>query len=256
MSAAAAAPGPANSRAGREAPAGQGVAAGAWRWSVLAPVEGTRAARPSWYHPVRWDGNVDITAVLLQAAISGVLSGSVVAALLGLVFRKRTERITAEVRQRFDYEMLRHRSQTDWQDQVLSKLLGPMVMQLDRTGRAFVRWQDQNLFVETKIIFEGNKVVRDLLLSNGHLIPPDLLEDAGRLVEHYDRWFEEYEKVRGGQEPDIDQPFVFVGPAGYPFPSDAEKRFKERFRQIWAARYAVPEAPGTADRAPTSPPRA
>jgi hypothetical protein len=199
---------------------------------------------------------MDIGGVLVQAVISGVLSGSVVAALLGVVFRKRTEQIAAEIKQRFEYEMLRHRSQTEWQDQVLSKLLGPMVMQLDRTSRAFMRWQNKNLYVETKVIFEGNKVIRDLLLSNGHLIPPDLFEDAGRLVEHYDRWFEEYEKVRGGQEPGIDQPFVFVGPAGFPFPSDAEKRFKERFQQIWASRYAVPEAPGAAGRAAASPPRA
>ncbi|MBN1657431.1 MAG: hypothetical protein JXA93_03465, partial [Anaerolineae bacterium] len=64
------------------------------------------------------------------------------------------------------------------------------------------------------------------------LIPPDLVSDANRLVIHYDRWLEKYERLRGGTEPDLNEPFVFTGPDGYPFPAESEQRFRERFEQL------------------------
>jgi hypothetical protein len=194
---------------------------------------------------------------LVATLLGGFLSGSVVAGLMRMLFhqrteqisaevrqqfQRRTEQISAEVRQQFEQELLRYRSTMVWKEQVLSDLLGPVAMQLDRTERAFKRWKSRNLYIETKIIREGNKTIRDLLLSKAHLIPRDLLRDARRLVEHYDRWLEEYDRIRGGTEPQLDKPFVFVGPAGYPFPSDAAQRFQERFEAIWTELY------GTGDR--------
>lgn len=52
------------------------------------------------------------------------------------------------------------------------------------------------------------------------------LVTAGRLIEHYDRWLKEYEKDRAAQNLNLDAPFIFVGPQGYPVPRDAEERFK------------------------------
>jgi hypothetical protein len=52
-------------------------------------------------------------------------------------------------------------------------------------------------------------------------------------VEHYDRWLEEYARVRDEQNPDLDSPFVFAGPKGFPFPTDAEMHFHEAFRNYW-----------------------
>ena len=118
------------------------------------------------------------------------------------------------------------------QEQVFSELLASVVMQLERTKHAFARWQSQNLYLESEIIRKGNLAVRDLLLAKAHLVPPDLASDARSLVTHYDRWLEEYERVRGGAEPDLDEPFVFVGPKGYPFPARSEQRFRERFEQL------------------------
>ena len=99
-------------------------------------------------------------------------------------------------------------------------------MQFDRTRRAFGRWTSKNLFLESKIIREGNLIIRDLLLTKGNLIPPQLLEDAGKLVEHYDRWLEEFEQLRSTENPKSDTPFTFVGPAGFPFPEESEKKFR------------------------------
>jgi hypothetical protein len=117
-------------------------------------------------------------------------------------------------------------------ERLLSELLAPMVMQLERTKQAFDRWRSKNLYLEAEIIRKGNLAVRDLLIEKAHLIPADLISDANCLVTHYDRWLEEYDRIRGGAEPDLNEPFVFVGPKGYPFPSESERRFRERFEQV------------------------
>lgn len=177
-----------------------------------------------------------------KTLISGLLSGSVMAAVLSLLMKRWQERVAAEVKLGFEREILTIRSGREWREKVLAELLGPMIMQLDRTRRAFDRWKSKNVYLETKVIREGNLTIRDLVLTKGHLIPPDLLVDAGRLAEHYDRWLEEFEQVRGGTEPALDQPFVFVGPKGFPFPSDAERRFTERFNTLWNELYGVQRA--------------
>jgi hypothetical protein len=111
-------------------------------------------------------------------------------------------------------------------------------MQFDRTKRAFGRWRSKNLYLETKVIREGNLTIRNLLLTKGYLIPPELLNDAGKLVEHYDRWLEEFEKKRSSEQPDLDSEFTFVGPQGFPFPTQSEANFKAKFEQMWAELYS------------------
>lgn len=111
-------------------------------------------------------------------------------------------------------------------------------MQMERTRRAFDCYTAKNIFLEAKVLRDGNLTIRDLLLTTPHLIPPALLDDASRLVEHYDRWLEEYERVRSAENPDLDSPFVFVGPKGFPFPSDAETRFHQAFKEYWNELYS------------------
>ena len=57
-------------------------------------------------------------------------------------------------------------------------------MQIERTGNAFRRLKVKTLYLEAQILGEGNKCIRDLLLLHGHLIPPELLNDAGSLIQH------------------------------------------------------------------------
>jgi hypothetical protein len=166
------------------------------------------------------DSGASVTEVILAA----VISGGVVSVLLGFVLRvlfdRRLGRATEEIKNEFAERALVYRSNREWREASITELLGPVYMQLDRSGRAFERWRSRNIYIETAIMKEGNTTVRDLLLAKGSLIPPELLEHAGKLVEHYDRWLEEYENVRGGEHPDPNAPFVFVGPKGFPFPRD------------------------------------
>src|SRR3954449_2846055 len=106
--------------------------------------------------------------LFLYLLLSGVLSGSVMAAVLGLLLSRRTEIF---------------RSRRSWKERSVSELLGPLHMQLVRTKRAYDRYTARNIFLEAKVLYQGNLAIRDLLLQAPHLIPPDLLEDAARLIE-------------------------------------------------------------------------
>ena len=110
-------------------------------------------------------------------------------------------------------------------------------MQLDRTKRAFDRYKKKNEYIETKVMKIGNETVRDLLLENGQLIPPELLVGAGKLIEHYDVWLEVYENERVKKKPEVGSIFVFAGPQGYPFPSEAERDFRKVFDEYWLELY-------------------
>jgi hypothetical protein len=128
-------------------------------------------------------------------------------------------------------------AQRGWQERAVAELLGPLAIQLDRTQRAFSRWKTNHVFREIKIIREGNMAIRDTLLRSPHLIPPPLLDDANLLLEHLDRWLDAFERARAQAEPDLEAPFVFAGPAAYPFPRAAEQRFKAAYRTMWDELY-------------------
>jgi hypothetical protein len=49
------------------------------------------------------------------------------------------------------------------------------------------------------------------------LIHPHLLDNAGRLVEHYDRWLVEFYRLWGEEKPDLDTTFVFGAQKDFPF---------------------------------------
>ncbi len=175
--------------------------------------------------------------LLLNLVVSGLVSGAVLAAIMGFLLKRRTEEIAARVRNEFELALQRERSKLEWEKEALARLFGPMVMQLDRTRRAFRRYTANNLYLEARVLKAGNETIRDLLLANGHLVPHDLRDDAQALIEHYDRWLEEYERLRGGAEPRLEEPFVFVGTKGSPFPTESEKRFVARFEQLLQALY-------------------
>jgi len=175
----------------------------------------------------------------LQIFITAIVSGSVISAVLGIIFHRRGKAIEADIRRQVEQSLAIFQSKRAWKESAISELLGPIRMQLDRTERAFGRWKDKNLYLESKIIREGNLIIRDLLLNKGHLIPPELLDDAGLLIEHYDRWLEEFEKRRVEQKPGDDTPFVFVGPDGFPFPRISAKKFQSTFEKFWSDLYST-----------------
>jgi hypothetical protein len=144
-----------------------------------------------------------------------------------------------KIKAHFDESFRVFESKRSWKQQALFELLGPLQMQFERTKRAFDRWDHRNLYLEGKVVREGNQTIRDLLLTKGHLIPPHLMGDASQLVEHYDAWLEAFDRIRGEDSTMSDKAFVFVGPDGYPFPAEAEVNFKAEFRKIQRELYSV-----------------
>ena len=139
--------------------------------------------------------------LLVAGGIAGMTSGSVISAICAFLFQRQAAQIQNQVRSEFERQNSILSSQRKWKETALSELLGPVYMQLDRTKRAFDRYRDRNTYLEAKVIRVGNETIRDLLLTKGHLIPASLIKDAGLLVEHYDRWLEEFDKQRSEQKP-------------------------------------------------------
>jgi hypothetical protein len=180
------------------------------------------AAEPSWI------------SLIATGVIAGVTSGGVFSAVIGFVLQRKTAEIQNSVKIQFERQNAIYLAQRKWKEAAITELFGPVYMQLDRTRRAFERYNSRNVYLEAKVLKTGNEFIRDILLSKGHLIPRHLLEDAGHLVEHYDRWLEEFEKQRMVDQPELASAFVFTGPAGYPFPRDADDRFREECRRLVA----------------------
>ncbi len=168
-----------------------------------------------------------------QLLFAGLLSGSVIAAVLGFMLNEQTTRVQEEVKSQFKTAFEVFRSKHDWKKQSLAELLGPINMQLRRTKLAFMRWGDLNLYLEMTIIAKGNETARDLLLSKGHLIPPELMDCSSKLIEHYDVWLEKFERERNSKMPELKTKFIFTGPDGYPFPSKCGTKFRQKYQELW-----------------------
>jgi hypothetical protein len=186
-------------------------------------------------------GTRELGDQIVGALIGGVISGSVISVIVGALFNRRATRIQEEIKDQFNIA----RSKRAWREQSVSELLGPVNMLLDRTHVAFQRWAANSLFLEAEIIAKSNQTIRDLLLTKGHLIPPELLKDASKLIEHYDRWLEEFNNIRNEKQPNEEEPFVFVGPQGFPFPTESAVKFQETFRGYWAELYGEKKSSGT-----------
>ena len=184
-----------------------------------------------------------LTELILAAVISGGVVSVVLTFVLRFLFDRRLTTVSEEIRSQFEQQALVYRSNREWREQSVADLLGPVYMQLDRSHRAFGRWEERNDFLEGKVVKEANTQIRDLLLARGNLLPPQLVEHAGDLIEHYDRWLEEYAAMREGPEAGTDTRPVYVGPKGYPFPDDAKKAFQETFHRMRRELYET-DAPG------------
>jgi hypothetical protein len=119
---------------------------------------------------------------------------------------------------------------------LLSELLLPMKVHFDRTRDLFKQWVSKpaskpNEQLE-EFIKQSNMFIRNLLMEKGHLVPGNLQPDALKLIEHYEAWLREYDRVRPGGVRDPNVPWVFVGPQGVPFPIESEKRFMELYEEL------------------------
>lgn len=178
-------------------------------------------------------------AQLLDVVIGSFLGSSVVTALLGVLFLRRNKTIETQIEAQFNQGLKVFESTRSWKEQALAELFGPLQMQLERTKHAFERWDNKNLHLEAEVIQKGNIAIRDLLLAKGHLIPAQLMAHAIALIEHYDAWIEAYNRIRNDTTLNAQTDFVFVGPAGYPFPAKSEQAFKDQFKALQHELYGV-----------------
>ena len=119
---------------------------------------------------------------------------------------------------------------------LLLELLLPIKIHLERSRTAFERWTEvaygkPNLEMEDAIK-ASNGAISSLLRSRWHLVPRDLQADAVQLLEHYDAWLAEYDRLRPDGVRDLKVPYVFVGPQGFPFPREAEQHFLSRYEAL------------------------
>lgn len=173
-----------------------------------------------------------------QVTLGGLLGSSLATAVIGALFLRWNKTVESEIKAHFDQKFNVFQSQRSWKQQALSELFGPLMMHFARTKAAVDRWHGHNLFLEAQIVRHGNQTIRDTLLAKGHLIPPALVHHATALVIHYDVWMEAFDRIRGAAAPAANTPFVFAGPAGYPFPQDAEEAFKQEFARLQRELYA------------------
>lgn len=176
---------------------------------------------------------------VVTALLSATVMGAIVTAVLNVMLRGRLEKISNDIKNQSEKIALIYKSRYAWQEESLAQLLGPVNMLLSRTEIAFKRLTAHNTFLEAKILKESNETIRDLLLQRSHLIPAALQEDASQLLAHYDRYLEEFDRVRQGNTPANDEPFVFVGPKGFPFPRTSADRFQAYYRELWQELYGA-----------------
>jgi hypothetical protein len=70
---------------------------------------------------------------LFTGLIAGLTSSGVLSVIFGFILQKKTAEIQNHVRAEFDRQNAIYLSRRKWKEAVLSELLGPMYMQLDRT---------------------------------------------------------------------------------------------------------------------------
>lgn len=174
--------------------------------------------------------SIDAKSLFESALIAGIMSAIVT------FFLNRKERVEA--------------ARLEWKKETAA-LLGQVYVHLNRTSKAFHaydRLEEFDKYFEDEIIYASNKKIRDIILENGHHIPPDLLTEANALVEHYDAWLVEYNNTRNITR-DTKKAQIYVGPKGYRFPEKAEQKFKEAYIRLFKEINGKATLPALANRA-------
>jgi hypothetical protein len=170
---------------------------------------------------------------VLQTLIATILSGSIVGLFLKgwLDRRMEAERFTR-----------------DWKEKSLSLLIGPVVMHLDRTKQVASRYrtttfaQQTTSYFEAQLMRDSDQAIRELLLSNGHLLPEHLRRPAHALVAHYDVWLRRFDEKVAREDPDAASTFD-VGFAQPKFPDDAADEFNAAYEALRKELYGVDVVP-------------
>lgn len=167
---------------------------------------------------------------LLKTLISSTIITSAVTAAVAYYFNRKAESLKQELSRVSQL----HSSDLEWKKKT-TELMGQVYIHLNRTNRAFKKTNTQEVYhqyQEEEIFYSSNKKVRDLLLENGHHIPPELLQEATDLIEHYDQWLIKFQRLRIAEK-NTKIPQIFVGPDGFRFPEHAEEKFKKKYEELF-----------------------
>lgn len=162
---------------------------------------------------------------LLNNIGQDIITTLIMTGILGYLMLWREEKLKSSIKEEFNKRDRFFNTQFDFKLRSIEELLGPIVMQFQRSLIALNEYSANNMYREA-ILKECNTIIRDLLLNKGHLIPSDLQEEAGELIKHYDGWLEEFHQIRE-VEKDATKAFVFT----YDFPKEAEQKFTKRYQK-------------------------
>src|ERR1700752_3772838 len=116
-----------------------------------------------------------------------ILGSSVLTTILTSTYayflQKRTERSTALLKREFEILSQAQNTDFEWKKKT-TELLGQVYIHLNRTRLSFENKYSKlttyDEVYEDEVVFVSNKKIHDLLLDNGHYLPPELLEQAAR----------------------------------------------------------------------------
>jgi hypothetical protein len=100
------------------------------------------------------------------------------------------------------------------------------------TARAAYRFYLDNgrTFLFAVSLRRVNRAARALLMSRGHLLPPELQPAAAALVAHYDVWLTLWAEHRRSLMPALSDPFVFEN--SFTYPRDAEQKIEALYIEM------------------------
>ncbi|WP_027381711.1 hypothetical protein [Chryseobacterium daeguense] len=172
---------------------------------------------------------------LLQQILGSTIVTAFFTAVIAYFFSRKTENQNAVIRREFEALSKKDNSYFEWRKNTV-ELLGQVYLHLNRLKDAFKnkysKINEYDPFYEDEIIYSSNKHIRDLLINNGHFLPPELLDEATKLIEHFDIWLNKYHQLRILQK-DMQSKQIYVGPDGFRFPENAEKMFKEKYIEMF-----------------------
>jgi hypothetical protein len=172
---------------------------------------------------------------LYQTILGSSIVTTIFTSAIAYYFHKREQQVNSEIKREFDRISQILNTDFEWKRQT-TELLGQVYIHLSRTRIAmdntYSKLQAYDPIFEDEVIYHSNKVIRDILIANGHHLPPELLDEASKLIEHYDAWLVEYHKIRKINH-DTATIQIYVGPMGFAFPSEAEGKFKEKYQGMF-----------------------
>lgn len=172
---------------------------------------------------------------LFQTILGSSIVTTIFTSAIAYYFHKRTERANSEIKREFDRISQIQNTDFEWKKRT-TELLGQVYIHLNRSRIAFEntysKLKEYNSIFEDEVVYTSNKKIRDILLENGNYLPPELLDEASKLIEHYDAWLIKYLKTRKVNN-DTTTIHIYVGPDGYKFPRMAEGLFKAKYEEMF-----------------------